>query len=149
MAITTGILLFDDAEELDFIGPLEVFGMAKQDGDRVVTIAEGAEPVRANLGLRVVPEHTIADAPPLDVVVVPGGLGTRREAGNSVLLDWIKQVAAVKDQRGMHQTSDLRKVDILELAPFGCDDERFCVSDGFYGGGNEGRVRAKLEFAHL
>ena len=94
MPYTTGILLFDEAEELDFVGPLEVFGMARQDGDRVVTIAEGAEPVRANLGLRVVPDHTVADAPSLDVLVVPGGLGTRREAENGVLLDWIKQAAA-------------------------------------------------------
>ena len=94
MPFTTGILLFDEAEELDFVGPLEVFGMARQEGDRVVTIAESAEPVRANLGLRVVPDHTIADAPPLDVLVVPGGFGTRREAENPVLLDWIKQAAA-------------------------------------------------------
>ena len=94
MPYTTGILLFDEAEELDFVGPLEVFGMACQEGDRVVTIAENAEPVRANLGLRVVPDHTIADAPPLDVLVVPGGFGTRREAENTVLLDWIKQTAA-------------------------------------------------------
>jgi len=93
MPYTTGILLFDEAEELDFVGPLEVFGMARQPDDRVVTIAEKAEPVRANLGLRVVPDHTIADAPPLDVLVVPGGLGTRREAENSVLLDWLKQTA--------------------------------------------------------
>ena len=39
-------------------------------------------------------DHTIADAPPLDVLVVPGGLGTRREAENPVLLDWLKQTAA-------------------------------------------------------
>ena len=94
MANTTGILLFDDAEELDFVGPLEVFGMARQDGDRVVTIAQTAEPVRAFNGLRILPDHTIADAPTLDVLVVPGGLGTRREADNAVLLDWIKQAAA-------------------------------------------------------
>jgi len=94
MPYTTGILLFDEAEELDFAGPLEVFGMARQEGDRVLTIAEKAEPVKANLGLRVLPDHTLADAPPLDVLVVPGGLGTRKEAENALLLDWIKQVAA-------------------------------------------------------
>jgi transcriptional regulator GlxA family with amidase domain len=91
---TTGILLFDDMEELDFAGPLEVFAMAKKEGDRVVTVAERDGPVRGNLGLRVLPDHTIADAPPLDVLVVPGGFGTRREAENPVLLDWIKQTAA-------------------------------------------------------
>ena len=94
MGFTTGILLFDGMEELDFAGPLEVFAMAKQDGDQVLTIAEKEGPVRGNLGLRVLPDHTIADAPPLDVLVVPGGFGTRREAENPVLLDWIKQAAA-------------------------------------------------------
>jgi transcriptional regulator GlxA family with amidase domain len=94
MPFTTGILLFDEAEELDFVGPLEVFAMARKEGDRVVTIAEGDGPVRGNLGLRVLPDHTIADAPPLDVLVVPGGVGTRREAENPAILDWIKQAAA-------------------------------------------------------
>jgi transcriptional regulator GlxA family with amidase domain len=94
MAYTTGILLFDDMEELDFAGPLEVFAMAKKDGDRVVTIAESLDPVKGNLGLRVLPDYTTADAPPLDVLVVPGGFGTRREAENPAILDWIKQAAA-------------------------------------------------------
>jgi transcriptional regulator GlxA family with amidase domain len=94
MPYTTGILLFDDVEELDFAGPLEVFAMARKEGDRVVTIAERNEPVRGNLGLRVLPDYTLADAPPLDVLVVPGGMGTRREAENPTLLDWIKSVAA-------------------------------------------------------
>jgi len=96
MAITTGILLFDDAEELDFVGPFEVFKMARHSGhedDRVVTIAERAEPVRGFGGLRVIPDHGFADAPPLDVLVVPGGQGTRREVNNAVLLEWIRKAA--------------------------------------------------------
>jgi transcriptional regulator GlxA family with amidase domain len=93
MAFTTGILLFDGMEELDFAGPFEVFAMAKKDGDQVVTVAEKEGPVQGNLGLRVIPDHTFADAPPLDVLVVPGGFGTRPQAENPVLLDWIKQVA--------------------------------------------------------
>jgi transcriptional regulator GlxA family with amidase domain len=92
MPITTGILLFDDVEELDFAGPFEVFGMAKQEGDVLVTIAERSGPVRGAKGLRVLPDHTFADAPLLDVLVVPGGFGTRREAENTVLLDWIASV---------------------------------------------------------
>jgi transcriptional regulator GlxA family with amidase domain len=91
---TTGILLFDDAEELDFAGPWEVFTMARGDGDRVVTIAERAEPVRAAKGLRVIPDHSFVDAPSLDVLVVPGGEGARSSVTNSTLLDWIKSAAA-------------------------------------------------------
>lgn len=90
-----GIVLFDDAEELDFVGPWEVFTMGAQANgqDRAVTIAERAAPVRCHKGLRVVPDHTFADAPPLDVVLVPGGFGTRREMENPVLLDWLRAVA--------------------------------------------------------
>lgn len=94
---TTGILLFPDAEELDFVGPWEVFTMARHSGhesDRVVTIAERDEPVRCAKGLRVLPDHTFADAPALDVVLVPGGQGTRVEIENPVLLDWLRKTAA-------------------------------------------------------
>lgn len=93
MAITTGILLFDDAEELDFVGPWEVFTMARLNGhedDRVVTIAEREGPVRAAKGMRVLPDHTFDDAPPLDVVLVPGGQGTREEVDNPALVDWLR-----------------------------------------------------------
>ena len=95
MAITTGILLFEDAEELDFVGPWEVFTMARagHEDDRVVTIAERPGPVRAAKGLRVLPDHSFADAPPLDVVLVPGGQGTRKEVDNPVLLDWLRRSA--------------------------------------------------------
>lgn len=89
-----GILLFDDVEELDFVGPWEVFASAAagRDDDRVVTIAESTAPVRCAKGLRVLPDHTFDDAPALDVVLVPGGQGTRREVDNPVLIDWIRAV---------------------------------------------------------
>jgi transcriptional regulator GlxA family with amidase domain len=96
MAITIGILLFDDAEELDFVGPWEVFKVAAlgREENRVVTIAERAKPVRCANGLRVIPDHTFDDAPPLDVILVPGGMGTRREAENHVLIDWLRDVSS-------------------------------------------------------
>ncbi len=99
MAVTTGVLIFDDAEELDFVGPWEVFTTAAtmrqpRADDRVVTIAERAAPVRCNKGLRVVPDHTFADAPSLEVVLVRGGLGTRREVDNPVLIDWLRAAGA-------------------------------------------------------
>lgn len=96
MSLTIGILIFDDAEELDFVGPWEVFTAAAQEKDemRVVTMAEGAGPVTCAKGLRVLPDHTLEDAPALDVLLVPGGQGTRREAKNQGLLDWIAEVSA-------------------------------------------------------
>lgn len=92
---TTGILVFDDAEELDFVGPWEVLTFAAQmnQEDRVVLIAEHDRPVRCAKGLRVLPDHTFADAPALDVLLIPGGQGTRREVDNPVVIDWIRKVA--------------------------------------------------------
>ncbi len=83
---TFGLLIFDGAEELDFIGPWEVFTtsrMLRDDADTAVLIAERPEPVRCAKGLRVLPDHTLGDHPPLDVLLVPGGMGTRREVEQS------------------------------------------------------------------
>lgn len=95
MGMTFGLVMYEGAEELDFIGPWEVFTMGAQanGSDRAVTIAQRAEPVRCYNGLRVVPDHTFADAPPLDVVLIPGGFGSRAEMENPVLLDWLRAVA--------------------------------------------------------
>ena len=95
MGNVIGILLFDDVEELDFVGPWEVFtsAAAGRPDDRVVTIAQSSAPVRCAKGLRVLPDHSFDDAPALDVVLVPGGQGTRREVDNPVLIDWIRAVA--------------------------------------------------------
>jgi len=96
MGITTGILLFDAAEELDFAGPWEVFTLAarQEQGDRVVTIAREQGAVRCAKGLRVLADHGFADAPELDVVLVPGGQGTRREVDNPLVIDWLRKTAA-------------------------------------------------------
>jgi transcriptional regulator GlxA family with amidase domain len=99
---TYGILGFEGAEELDFVGPWEVFtasamihGGGQLDGspDRVLLVAERADPFRCGKGLRVTPDATFADHPPLDVVLVPGGRGTRVEVDNPRLLDWLRTVA--------------------------------------------------------
>jgi transcriptional regulator GlxA family with amidase domain len=95
MGTTIGIVLFPELEELDAVGPWEVFTMAakQQEGVRVVSIAERSEPLRCAKGLRLIPDHTFADAPALDVVVVPGGQGTRREVDNPVIVEWLAKVA--------------------------------------------------------
>lgn len=96
MMLTIGILLFPDAEELDFVGPWEVFTTAAMivPDLRAVTIAENEAPVRCAKGLRVLPDHTLADAPPLDVLLVPGGQGTEPGIANAPLVDWIRTVGA-------------------------------------------------------
>ncbi len=94
---TYGLLIFDDAEELDFVGPWEVFttsALVRDSGDSAVLIAERTEPVRCSKGMRVLPDHTLDDHPPLDVLLVPGGSGTRREVSNRAVLDWIAKTGA-------------------------------------------------------
>jgi transcriptional regulator GlxA family with amidase domain len=93
---TYGLLIFDGAEELDFTGPWEVFtasSMLRDHADTAVLIAERPGAVRCAKGMRVVPDHTLDDHPPLDLLLVPGGMGTRREVSNPELIKWITQVS--------------------------------------------------------
>ena len=95
MTKTIGILLFPEMEELDFAGPLEVLGSFATYVDKewqVLTVGQRAEPVRGAKGLLVVPDHSFESCPPLEVLVVPGGLGTRREVDNKTLIDFVKRV---------------------------------------------------------
>ena len=95
-----GIVIFPEVEVLDFCGPYEVFSVTRLDEARrreepspfqVLLVAEQAEPVQASGGMRVIPNCTLNTCPGLDVLVVPGGWGTRREIDNEVLIDWIAQ----------------------------------------------------------
>jgi transcriptional regulator GlxA family with amidase domain len=92
-----GLLIFDGAEELDFAGPWEVFtvsAMLRDQGDQAVLIAEQPGPVRCSKGMRVLADHSLRDHPPLDVLLVPGGMGTRREVSNRAVIDWIAKTSA-------------------------------------------------------
>jgi transcriptional regulator GlxA family with amidase domain len=98
---TIGILIFDDAEELDFVGPYEVFTMSnemyghsgKPRPDKVILISQTGDTVTCAKGMRVEAHCSMADAPKLDVLLIPGGQGTRREVLNQPLLDWVAKVA--------------------------------------------------------
>jgi len=93
-----GILVFDDVEVLDFCGPFEVFSVTRLNEERrredpspfeVLLIAQQPGVVTAAGALKVIPDVTLDACPALDVLVVPGGWGTRREIHNTALLDWI------------------------------------------------------------
>jgi len=93
-----GILIFPDVEVLDFCGPFEVFSVTRLDDARrrqtaspfeVLLVAERAEPLLTTGGMQVTPHHTLANCPPLELLVVPGGWGTRREIENQPLIEWI------------------------------------------------------------
>jgi len=95
---TLALLLFDDVEVLDFAGPFEVFSVANRFTDppafNLVTVAERAGRIRARGGLSVNPDHTLADCLPPDILLVPGGQGTRREMNNARVVDWVRTAAA-------------------------------------------------------
>ncbi|MFD3525858.1 DJ-1/PfpI family protein [Streptomyces sp. NPDC058653] len=97
---TYGLLIFEGVEELDFVGPWEVFtasSMLRDQADTAVLVAERADPVVCAKGMRVLPDHTLGESPALDVLLVPGGRGTRREVDNPALIEWIGRTAAEAD----------------------------------------------------
>lgn len=92
-ALEVGIVLFDDAEELDWAGPWEVLSALSVVGEaNVFTVAERADAVRCAKGLRVLPDRTFDAVSSLDVVLVPGGQGSRVENSNPAMLDWLKRI---------------------------------------------------------
>jgi transcriptional regulator GlxA family with amidase domain len=108
--IQVGILIFDDVEVLDFAGPFEVFsrtrltpGVESRRSEqsapfRVFTIARTREPITATGGLGVIPHHAFADNPWIDLLLVPGGFGTRPLLHDEEMLGWIRRTAAAARQ---------------------------------------------------
>lgn len=94
---TLAILLFDDVEVLDFCGPFEVFSVANRFTEppafHVLTVAENVGPVVTRGGLSVNPHHRLPDCPHPDILLVPGGQGTRKEMHNPALIGWIRQAS--------------------------------------------------------
>ena len=92
------ILIFDDVEVLDFAGPFEVFSVTRRSRDvkpfNVYTVAEHKHPVLARNNLSVNPTLGMDDCPRPDIVVVPGGWGTRSAMHNAGMIDWIRRTAA-------------------------------------------------------
>jgi transcriptional regulator GlxA family with amidase domain len=103
--LTVGILIFDDVEVLDFAGPFEVFSrtrtVAGADSRRsdasapfeTFTVARTRDVVTAIGGLKVLPQYGWSDAPAIDILVVPGGFGTRALLHDEPTLAWIHETA--------------------------------------------------------
>lgn len=90
---TLGALLYEDFELLDLFGPLEMFGNM-QGVVEIRTVAERAGLVRSAQGPRVHADHGLDDCPPLDLLLVPGGIGTRAQVQNVALVDWLRARAS-------------------------------------------------------
>jgi transcriptional regulator GlxA family with amidase domain len=92
-----GFLLFNDVEELDFVGPWEIITMWSRHFDgpqRCLTVAQHPGEIRCAKGLRILADVGFDDCPPLDYLLVPGGNGRKREVDNPVLIDFIRKQAA-------------------------------------------------------
>jgi transcriptional regulator GlxA family with amidase domain len=98
-----GILLFNDIEVLDFCGPFEVFSVARLDEEHrrqapspfdVLLVAETQDTITTTGGMKVLPMASFEGCPPLDILVVPGGMGTRKEMLNEAVLTFVRDQAA-------------------------------------------------------
>ena len=107
---SVGILIFDGVAALDVAGPLEVLSRARLEPGvesrrsedaalfDVLTVARSREGVTATGGLVLLPSHSFADAPALDILLVPGGFGTRPLLQDAETIDWIRRTAAAARQ---------------------------------------------------
>lgn len=97
MTTRIGIFVFEGAEELDWAGPWEVLAFwAKQwpdDDVEVFTISREPGPITCAKGLRVLTDHTWSGTPQIDVLVYPGGQGTRAHLGDDSIREWVNSLA--------------------------------------------------------
>ncbi|HDR6256648.1 TPA: DJ-1/PfpI family protein [Bacillus cereus] len=92
---SVGIFLFNEVEVLDFAGPFEVFSVTEVNGEKpftVYTVSENGEMIKARNGLKVQSDYNIENLPPVDILIIPGGLGARKyEIKNEIVIKWIRQ----------------------------------------------------------
>jgi transcriptional regulator GlxA family with amidase domain len=96
MQRSTGIVLFPGVEELDFAGPWEIFsylGHLRPEACSVFTVSEHGGEVRCAKGLRVLAGCSFENAPPADILIVPGGIGTRKEVDNPRMIEFLSRAA--------------------------------------------------------
>lgn len=103
LPLTVGILIFDQVEVLDVTGPFEVFSVTRLNEEhrweesspfKVLLVSETMDQVLAIGGLRLTPDVSTDNCPDLDLLIVPGGWGSRKEVKNDTLLKWIADRAA-------------------------------------------------------
>lgn len=91
-----GIVLFEDVEDIDYVGPLTVFGMAAHlfpEEMETMTISATGAAVRTSMGVSVLPHSSFASAGKIDVLVVAGGTGHRAAMLDQELIAWIAERA--------------------------------------------------------
>ena len=115
-----GIFLFDKMELLDFAGPYEVFSVASELHDyqlfKVFAVSQGGQEITTVNGLRVAADYSFNNHPPIDLLIIPGGIGTRYEIDKEPVLTWLKhQYAASQITMSVCSgTRLLAKLDLLD-----------------------------------
>ena len=100
MTRSVAFVLFDGAEELDFVGPWEVFTMLGQVVPGSCTaffVSEGGAEVRCAKGMRVLSDYAFDGCPKADIIIVPRGQGTRAEAKNATMIEFIQRMDATSE----------------------------------------------------
>ncbi|MEM7269274.1 MAG: DJ-1/PfpI family protein [Pseudomonadota bacterium] len=90
---TIGALIFPDFELLDLYGPLEMFSMFPEEFEQRI-VAQFSPDVPSSAGPRTAVDDQIQEHDDYDILLVPGGRGTRADVDNDVLIDWVKRAAA-------------------------------------------------------
>lgn len=154
-----GMLIFDDMTQLDFTGPHEVF--TRLPGCEVRVIGESLQPVKAQSGLRILPDTAIADAPEVDLLFVPGGPGVgplmedrdtleflRRQAGRAQYVTSVCTGALVLGAAGLlkgyRATTHWASLDLLPFFGAVPSHERVVIDRNRISGGG---VTAGIDFA--
>ena len=126
-----GILIFDSAEVLDFAGPFEVFSVTSQLNDHklfdVFTVGEKLEPITAVNGLSVNPKYDYSNCPHVDILIISGGSGTRKQVENNETLNWIRQIHK-KTEFTLSICSGSRLLGVLGLL----DNQPYCTHHEVY-----------------
>ncbi|KIX22705.1 AraC family transcriptional regulator [Flavobacterium sp. 316] len=96
MKRNVGILIFNEAEVLDFAGPFEVFSVTSELNNyklfNVFTIAKELKPISAVNGLSINPKFDFNNCPPIDILIISGGIGTVEQMKDHEILNWIKKI---------------------------------------------------------
>lgn len=126
-----GIVLFDDAEVLDFAGPFEVFAISSELNNhelfQVFTVGETLNPISAVNGLSVNPTYDFTNCPPIDILIISGGSGTRQQMHNTAMLHWIKETHQ-QTEYTLCICSGARLLGVLGLL----DDQPYCTHHQVY-----------------
>lgn len=100
MTRNIGIVVYDQAEELDWVGPFEVFTMLERvdaGSCSVFTIGHPGTEVVGAKGLRVLTDHTFANAPHADVLIIPGGAGSRVQMKDAEMLEFVRKASGTAE----------------------------------------------------